>query len=303
MIFDQELILKYSNYLEELSDDDKDKIFPMRYKGKSIEKIIYTKDFYNSYDKYMIKNNMINAKNLIQFCILNIVVLSISELKLIHFTQPIYSLLKDMNLGVRKYVELILNASYRFFFKKGSTLVNEANQYFDIYKNVIEEKNIFPNDELILIEKAIKEYLSSINVQSAIYPNETIVLILKKKEDEIFSLSTDKDDNKKISKQYENLENRGEIKEKIALISNLLEKEIKSEFIYYPITLYQKLNELVDKYYKDLDFEALDKNEYNNLIVNTIYYVRLINKNDNYHFPEGTEKFLFHCLLHENKNN
>ena len=303
LIFDQELILKYSNYLEELSDDVKDKIFPMRYKGKSIEKIIYTKDFYNSYDKYMIKNNMINAKNLIQFCILNIVVLSISELKLIHFTQPIYSLLKDMNLGVRKYVELILNASYRFFFKKGSTLVNEANQYFDIYKNVIEEKNIFPNDELILIEKAIKEYLSSINVQSAIYPNETIVLILNKKEDEIFSLSTDKDDNKKITKQYENLENRGEIKEKIALISNLLEKEINSEFIYYPITLYQKLNELVDKYYKDLDFEALDKNEYNKLIVDTIYYVKLINKNQNYNFPEGIQKFLFHCLIHKNKNN
>ena len=303
LIFDQELILKYSNYLEELSDDVKDKIFPMRYKGKSIEKIIYTKDFYNSYDKYMIKNNMINAKNIIQFCILNIVVLSISELKLIHFTQPIYSLLKDMNLGVRKYVELILNASYRFFFKKGSTLVNEANQYFDIYKNVIEEKNIFPNDELILIEKAIKEYLSSINVQSAIYPNETIVLILNKKEDEIFSLSTDKDDNKKIAKQYENLENRGEIKEKIALISNLLEKEIKSEFIYYPITLYQKLNELVDKYYKDLDFEALDKNEYNKLIVDTIYYVKLINKNQNYNFPEGIQKFLFHCLIHKNKNN
>ena len=303
LIFDQELILKYSNYLEELSDDVKDKIFPMRYKGKSIEKIIYTKDFYNSYDKYMIKNNMINAKNLIQFCILNIVVLSISELKLIHFTQPIYSLLKDMNLGVRKYVELILNASYRFFFKKGSTLVNEANQYFDIYKNVIEEKNIFPNDELILIEKAIKEYLSSINVQSAIYPNETIVLILNKKEDEIFSLSTEKDDNKKIAKQYENLENRGEIKEKIALISNLLEKEINSEFIYYPITLYQKLNELVDKYYKDLDFEALDKNEYNKLIVDTIYYVKLINKNQNYNFPEGIQKFLFHCLIHKNKNN
>ena len=40
LIFDQELILKYSNYLEELSDDVKDKIFPMRYKGKSIEKII-----------------------------------------------------------------------------------------------------------------------------------------------------------------------------------------------------------------------------------------------------------------------
>ena len=262
---------------------------------------MHTKDFYNSYDKYMIKYNMINAKNLIQFCILNIVVLSISELKLIHFTQPIYSLLKDMNLGVRKYVELILNASYRFLIKKGCTLVNEANQYFDIYKKVIEEKNIFPNDELILIENAIKDYLSSINDQSAINPNEIIVLILKKKEDELFKLSTDKDDNKKIFKQYENLENRGEMKEKITLASNLFEKEIKSEFIYYPITLYQKLNELVDKYYKDLDFEALDKNEYNKLIVYTIYYVKLINKNDTYHFPEGTEKFLFHCLFHENK--
>ena len=299
LIFDQELILKYSYYLEELPDDVKDKMFPMRYKDKSIEKIIHSKDYYNSYEKYMIKSNMIIAKNLIQFCILNIVILSISELKLIHFTKPIYSLIKDMNLGIRKYVELILNASYRFLFKKGCTLVNEANQYFDIYKNVIEEKNIFPNDELILIEKAIKEYLSSINDQSELIPNETIVLILNKKEDELFNLSTDKVENKIIEKKYENLENKGEFKEKISLISNFLKKEIKSEFIYYPITLYQKLNELVDKYYKDLDFGVIDKNEYNKLIVDTIFYVRLINKCDNYHFPEGTQRFLFHCLFHE----
>jgi len=302
IIFDQELIFKYSYYLEELQDEIKDKIFPMRYKDKSIEKIIHTKDFYNSYDKYMIRYNMINARNLIQFCILNIVVLSISELKLIHFAQPIYSLIKDMNLGVRKYVELILNASYRFLFKKGCTLVNEANQYFDIYKKGIEEKNIFPNDELILIENEIKGYMSSINDQSTINPNDTIVSILNKSEDKLFDLSFDNDDNKKIIKLYENLENQGEIKENISLISNLLEKEIKSEFIYYPITLYQKLNELVDKYYKDLDFEILDKDEYDKLIVYTIYYVKLINKNSNYNFPEGIQKFLFHCLIHENKN-
>ena len=303
IIFDQELLFKYTYYLEELQDDIKDKIFPMRYKDKSIEKIIHTKDYYNAYERYMIKKNMLNAKNIIQFCILNIVVLSTSELKLIHFTKPIYSLIKEINIGIRKYVELILNASYRVLFRKGCTLVNIVSQYFDIYKKGIEEKILFPNDELIVIEKAIKEYMASVNDPREVKPDETISRILERKEEELFNIITDNDDDKEIVRKYENLENRGEIKEKISLVNNLFKEEIKSDFIYLPITLYQKLNELLDIYYKDLDFGAIDKNEYNKLIVDTMYYVKLINKNDTHNFPEGTQKFLLHCLIYENKNN
>ena len=72
----------------------------------------------------------------------------------------------------------------------------------------------------------------------------------------------------------------------------LEKKEISNEFIYYPITLFKKLNDLVYKFYTNLDLEK-DREEYYKLIVNTMLYVR-IKKNE---FPENTLKFLYHCLI------
>ena len=159
IIFDNELLLKYANHLKKLPENIRQKLFPMSEKiNKPIEKIIHTKDYYDAYEKFFISYDLFQIENILEFCILNIVVLSTSELKLIHFIKPIYSILKEMSLGIRKYIELILNVSYRVLINKNITDINIVNKYFDVYKILIEYKKMFPNDELIVLNRAIKEY-------------------------------------------------------------------------------------------------------------------------------------------------
>lgn len=297
--FDEQLLLKYCYYLEELSDQEKKMIFPMSNKIKPIEKIIYTKNYYNSYYDFMIEYEILNLKDIIQFCILNIVVLSTSELKLLHFTEPIYSLIKNMNFFIRKYVELILNVSYREITKKQFNLINEANKYFDIYRIGMEEKKLFPNDELLLLEEKIKEYCKIIEANKDLKsPSEIVNSIKNKEEDNLYKLTFEKKDVDKNKEKYEfeKVKNKGQINEKIIIKSDLLEnKEIKKDSIYYPNTLYKKLNELIDKYYPNLDFQSIDKNEYNKLIVDVIYYADYIKDQ----LPKGIQKFLFYCLCND----
>ena len=300
IIIDKELLLKYCYYLDELSEETKKSIFPITENEGSIEKIIYTKDFYKAYDIFLVNHKIYNLKNIIQFCILNIVILSTSELKLIPFEEAVYSLIRGMNLGIRKYVELILNISYRVLIKKNVTDINIAKKYFDIYKIGIEEKKIFPNDELILIENHISKYVELLKEESPATTNEITDKIQNIEENDLFTFSPEKEEKNEIENEIlEHLKKEGIITKNISLKSDLLNKgEIKNDFVYYPYTLYLKLNELVDKYYRSLDIESSDKDEYYKLILNVIYYVRLIKDK----IPQGILKFLFHCLCKTNDN-
>ena len=296
---DKDLILKYCYYLDELfdnSEDTKKKLFPTINNNESIVKIISTKDYYNSYDKFLINHKILNLKNIIQFCILNIVILSTTELKLIYFTEPIYALIKKMNFGIRKYVELILNISYRVFIKNNIINKNDVNKYFDIYKVGMEEKKIFPNDEIMLIEENIQKFMTLLTEESKEIP-EIIKKIQETEESNLFSFNPETVDKSEIDNEIgENLEKEGEISKKISLTSSLLNnEEISYDSIYYPYTLYLKLNELIDKYYISLDIDTVGRSEYNKLIINVIYYLRYI-KDD---FPEGLFKFLIFCLYKE----
>jgi len=299
---DQELLLKYCYYLEELfdkSEDIKKKLFPATENSESIKKIISTKDYYNSYDSFLINHKIINLKNIIQFCILNIVILSSSELKLIHFTGPIYEMIRKMNFGVRKYVELILNVSYRVFIKNNITNINEAKVYFDIYKIGMEEKTIFPNDEIIVLEENIKKYMDLLKDETIIKP-EIISHIEETEEKHLFSFEPEKIDKSELDNEIgDNLEKEGKMMKKLILNSALLNnEEITSDCILYPYSLYLKLNELTERYYQTLDINSVGRNEYNKLIINVIYYLRLIKGN----FPQGIFRFLFYCLCKEDES-
>ena len=336
IIFDNELILKYANHLKKLPENLRQKLFPMSENiNQPIEKIIHTKDYYDSYEKFFISYDLLQIENILEFCILNIVVLSTSELKLIHFTEPIYSLLKEMSLGIRKYIELILNVSYRVLINKNITNINIVNKYFDVYKILIEYKKMFPNDELIILNKAIKEYTDILtdkdkNTKKAtdldpnksvdsdkgitnindsgnknlndsdtnkvtdsidLIPSEIVNKIKNTEVNNLFRLTPESE------KQFnQNIKEEGEIKENISLKSELLnEKEISNDCIYYPYTLYIKLNDLIDKYYESVDIQSIDKKELKKLIINVIYYLRPI-KTSVYN---DTIKFLFYCLIDE----
>ena len=299
---DKELLLKYCYNLDELSKVAKKNLFPIDENDNSIEKIIYTKDYYKCYDSFMICHKIYNIKNIIQFCILNIVILSTSELKLIGFEEQIYSLIRNMNLGIRKYVELILNVSYRTFIKTNLSNINEAKKYFDIYKIGMEEKKIFPNNELILLEENINNYIGLLKDENTTEQNEIVSKIKNMDEKDLFKFTPETQEKSENDKDiFENIEKEGKEMKNISLKSDLLgDEEINSDCIYFPYTLYLKLNELVEKYYISLDIKSLGRNEYHKLIINIIYYLRLIKDQ----FPQDILKFLFYCLCKkEEKNN
>ena len=296
IILDRDLVLKYCYYLNDLGIG-KDKIFPIPILN-NIEKIMYSKDYYKKYDKFLIEHKIYNLKNIIQFCILNILILSTSELKLIHFEDQIYSLIRSMNFGIRKYVELILNVSYRISIKKNITNLNDIKSYFDIYEIGMKEKKIFPNNELILLEENINKLIVLLTDQKSKTPSQLVSKIKNMEDNLLFKFTPDKIDKNEISQNIlENLETEGKIMKNISLNSDLLNnKDISNDFIYYPYSLYLKLNEFVDKYYISLDLDGLGKNEYHKLIINVIYYLRLIKDE----FPPGILQFLFYCLFKNN---
>ena len=281
------LLLKYYLYLSELDTETKNRIFPKQVQMKSI---LYSKDINNSIDDYLITYKLLTFKNLIQFCVLSIVILSTSELKLMAFTGPIYDLFSKMNLQIRKYVELILNVSYRFLSNKSDiTSEDEINKYFNIYHKGIDEKNLYSNDELYLLNNKFKELIAQKKERCDIKPNEQTNKILNTSEESLFQLTPNSLD----GEDFDDILKEGTINKKLTITGDMLEKkEINNEFIYYPLTLFKKLNDLVYKFYTNLDLEK-DREEYYKLIVNTMLYVR-IKKNE---FPENTLKFLYHCLI------
>ena len=287
-----DLIMKYNIFLNELDQETKSKIFP---KAVKMDNYLYSKEINNLIDNFLINNKLVKFQNLLQFCVLSVVILSIPELKLMTFTEPIYNLFSKMNLQIRKYVELILNISYRYFSENEKiNTKEEINQYFDIYKKAIDEKNLFSNDELTLLKKKFSDLIEKKEEGYNLKRKDIITNILNTSEDSLFILEPGKLE----VKDYEDVQKDGKIETKISITGNLLEnKEITEDFIYYPNTLFKRFNDLVYDFYKDLNLDKI-RNEYYKLIINLMFYIRLVKDT----FPKDTLKFLFYCLIQDKES-
>ena len=281
------LIFRYNLYLNELDEKTKNQIFP---KKVEMENKLYSRDIYNLIDDYLINNKFLSIVNLLQFCVLNIVILSTKDLKLLCFTNPIYELFTKMAFQIRKYVELILNVSYRILSNNSEIdSKEELNEYFNIYQKAIEEKKLYTNDQIYILRNKFKELIQQKKDGCILQPLNALKTILSSNEEKLFKLVHDKI---KID-NIDDVQKEGTINQKISISGNLLDnKEISDICIYYPNTLYKKLEELVNKFYMDLDIEKY-REEYYKLVLNTMFYIKLIEVK----FPEDTLKFLFYCLI------
>ena len=284
-----DLILKYNLYLSEIDGNIKNKIFPKKVKMKNS---LNSKNINNIVDEFLISKAIYNTQNLLQFCILSTVILSIPELKLVSFAEPIYNLFSKMNFQIVKYVELILNISYRYFLNKEDIgAKEELIQYINIYKKAIEENNLNKCEELALLKNKIELLIKQKKEGNNLISKEIIKKILDTPEESLFILIPDKLE----SNDYEDILKEGKINKKISIKGDLLKnKEISEEFIYYPNTLFRKFDELIYSFYNDLDIEKI-RDKYYKLILNTMFYIRLTKDN----FPHNTLKFLFYCLIKE----
>ena len=319
---DQNIIFKYIYKLKQMDEKTREKCFT-----KIITEEINKKEKIRSYEnfissaleKYYIENKYIDNIELINFSILGIAILTVSKHKLIYFTEEINCIIKNLTFLTRKFAQIILSVSLRVFAKEEVKNFFVYEKYFDIYKTAIVDKYIFPNDELIKIQKKISQF------KDLFKERKEINLSIEKK-DYNYKL----DYNKKIVKKFNLLELYQDFEEDESKKNNLEKLDIKFDFnkkkfrypsIYVIQKLYENICNLINDYYQDLDYNIIlnKKDEFNKLIIYLLFYITIIKekakekekekdkdkKEKKIHkeevkrdFPENIELFLIACLEH-----
>ncbi len=287
--FDQNLIFKYINLINKLDEKSKRKYFKLIQDDIQTKEIISSSFISSCIEKYYINNKLIDYKDLIRFSILCIVALTTYRHSLVHFTSQIYEIIGSLKFSIRKFVEMILSISLRLFSKEYNKNLYIYEQYFNIYKEGIEKRQIFPNDELIILENKINEFTKSIQNTRREITQEEYQILIDTKEKNRYTLDYDKkraNEIKAPSFSY----GVNEIKVKITFKTKKIKKYYEMSYSF--IRIYNTITNILNDYYKDLDYSKIDKEEYYRIIIYLIYFTTILNED----FPKDTNLFLFYCL-------
>ena len=295
---DKDLLLEYIYILDEIKNEEKNKLFHIENNSYLIYKPIYQKItsilIYNSFEKYFIDSKYIDYTIVLKICILNILVLSIHNKTLIPYIEQVNSLFQNLSISLRKYIELILSIALRQFLSEKNPNFVLYMKYFDLYQFCIEKNWIFPNDEIISLQKEIELYNDN---------------NYERNNDEIFDIRYKKIEGIETRKLY-SINSNKKPKDIVPMIQNLnisenynctlkfkskyynKNKEIKFTNIYSLKTIYNITNKMIDNYYKDLNFKNIDKIEYEKIIIYLIYFTHLLHNI----LPKDINRFLFYCF-------
>lgn len=292
---DKNIIMEYSNLLDKMTIEKKKKLFPILETHVSIKQTIYGKDISESFEIFFIKSKIIEYIDIIKLCILNIVALSVSKETIIYFSQSIYSLLKNLNYSVRKYIEIILSIALRLFINKSEKNLFVLEKYFKIYEMGIEENNLFPNDELIFLKKKIDYFVSQIKDNYKEIIQNDYEKIKNVEDKNLCSIDLQKRE-KEINAIIQNPGLLSPLKYKLNFKSKYYKGKIPTYTeLYSPLMIFNETKNMLNQYYIDLDSNIINKEEYKKLLVYLIFYVN-INKN---YLPNNINRFLFYCLSKE----
>ena len=290
---DNNLILQYIYLIKEMDENTKKRLFKLTDDDIQMKQIISSIFISTSIEKYFINCKFLDYKELIKFSVLGIVALSASKHKLVHFTTPIYQIIGSLKFSVRKFVEIILSISLRLFSNEEDKNLFIYEKYFKIYNEGIEKRQLFPNDELILLEKKIYEFSKKIENTREPIEQEDYRKLIDTKEKNRYSLDYDK---KKANEIKAPSYSFGLNEIKVKIFFKARKKNFKFESSYSFITIYDKITSMLNEYYKDLDDSKIDKNEYNKLIIFLMYFTTILNDD----FPKEITLFLFYCLELDN---
>ena len=284
---DKNIIFQYIYLIKEMDELTKNKCFNLNGNIKQIEEVITNITISSSIEKYYFDLKFLDYKHLINFSILSLVALTASKHKLLHFTPQIYQIIGEIEFSIHKFIEIILSISLRIFSKEISQNLFIYEKYFNLYKEGIEKRKLFPNNELIILENKIDQFIKKIQNSRKEIMQEDYKNLIETKEKNRYTLNFDK----KLAKELIMAYNFGnEIKAKITFKTK--KKKIYLENCYSYKTLYDKITLILNQYYNDLDYSKIDKNEYNNIIINLIYLTTIHEKD----FPKDINLFLFYCI-------
>ena len=296
---DKNILLKYNYLLEQMPLEDRNKCFPYIDTNTitSIKSEIKIKDISNNFDSFLINNKLITSIDIIKSAILNIVALSLSGHKLLFFTEYIYDLIKNINISLNKFVEIILSIAYRVFSNEKNHNLFVYEKYFNIYNIATENNLININRNINAIQEKIKDFVETIKDKSKeVTENNDYKLVKDTEIKKLYSLEP-KLKEKDVLNIIANPSFNGNIKnKKINFKAKILkDKPINLNDVFSPLKLLNTTNKILDEYYLNLDFSKVNKDEYKKLIIHLIYYCSLY-PND---FNKEIIKFLIYCLKTE----
>lgn len=296
---DKNILLKYNYLLEQMPLEDKNKCFPYIdvSLSSSFDTILKVKDINNTFEQFFINSKLINTPDIIRMSILYVVALSTTGHKLIYFTEPIYDILKKINVSIYKYIHIILSIAYRVFSKENNKNLFIYEKYFNLFNFVIDNNLIIPNNDLNIIHENIVKFMDSIkDKKNEEFEGNDYKSIKDLDNKKLFTLDP-KLKEKEALTTISNPSFNGNLKNnKISFKTKLLkDKMFNINDVFSPLKVYNQLNKIVDEYFQNLEFNKINKDEYKKLIIHLIYYCSLYPQE----FHKGIIKFLVYCLKTE----
>lgn len=291
--FDQNFIIKYIYLINNLDEESKKRYFQLTKDDIQTKQIISSSFISSCIEKFYIRSKIIDHIELIRFSVMGIVALTASRHTLLHFTAPVYEMMQNLKVSTRKFIEIILSISLRLFSKEEDKNLFIYEPYFNIYNEAIVKKQIFPNDELIILEQKISEFTKTIDKREEIQQPEYLAFLalMNPKEKKNFLLEYDK---KKANDVKASSYNYGVRENKVKITFKLKNINKKYDCVYSFMYIYNMITEFLNEYYKTLDYSKIDKEEFNKIIIYLIFYITILNENNL--FPKELNKFLLYCL-------
>ena len=296
---DKNILLKYNYLLEPMPLEDKNKCFPYIDASllSSLDTILKIKDINNTFEQFFINNKLISVPDIIRMAILCVVGLSTSGHKMIYFTEPIYDVIKKINVSVYKYIQIILSIAYRVFNKENNKNLFIYEKYFNLYDFVVDNNLIIANNDINIIHDCILKFMDSIkDKKNEEFEGNDYKSIKDVDNKKLYTIEP-KLKEKEALKEIANVSFNGNVKNnKISFKTKLLkDKMFNINDVFSPLKVYNQLNKLVGDYYQNLEFNKINKDEYKKLIIHLIYYCGLYPQE----FHKGIIKFLIYCLKTE----
>ena len=296
---DKNLIMEYIYMIEEIIKEKDNNLFPIDNDSyimyKPINQKISTISIYNTFEKYFINSNSVEYIDIIIISIINIVALSINKKTLIPFTFSVYSLFQRLYFSVRKFIEIILSISYRLFIKDETQNSFTYEKYFNLYTICIESNNLFPNDQLIYLKNQITNYSLKVKNKYKEVFDEKFKKLEGLEIDKLYSIDSQKN-YKEISDILENSNLDDNIQNKIIIKSRYFKKKIISyNDIYSPLKIYNISSQILENYYKNLNFNIMNKYQYEKILICLLFYSKIFENE----LPKDINKFLFYCFIVE----
>ena len=305
---DKNILFEYINKIENLTNEEKIKIFPIMKIFQIEKEEINLRKILNSIEKILIEEKKINFNQIFVFIVLLLSNLFILKIKN-NFFNILFNFFNSNIFILKKYISIFLLVFYRILLKniQQKKQIQNLIEIFNELTNLIIIKNILPNENILFLINKISNLIFSKEEKNIINNNnennknlnELNLLKLKIFLKKNFCKCEIKNENVFYHLIRQNFNYNGDVNEECEKCNIIIKPEIfikspflkkqKKSFIFSIIKSLNEANKFIKNYFYDLNDKKIEENkkEINELIINLIFYLHLFKKfenmNENYY--------------------